>query len=283
MTGAETVELLAYLENAATSSVRADLHVHSTVSDGSEDFASLLAQARERGITHMAFTNHDTTQRLDEAIVLGPDYGVAVVGGIEISAWDEEGGRKVHILGYGLHSDSPAVNALCSPTLVKRDAASRWQLSRLLDKGYDVDLERVGQLAAQSTALYKQHLMASLTDEPYGTDGYTALYHHLFKGVGICVTDIEYVDARAAVRAIVSDGGVAVLAHPGQLDSYDLVGELVACGLAGIERYHPDHGASDWDRCTVLADRYGLVCTGGSDYHGRFGKPTHLGCQPTGC
>lgn len=274
---AVTEELLKHLERAEPSTIRADLHVHTTVSDGSDTFAEVLAQAAQRGITHIAFTNHDTTVGLDRAIDLGEAHGVEVIGGVEISAWDVQRNVKVHVLGYGLTTGSPAIEALCAPVLKRRNENSQWQLDQLLEAGFSIDINKVHAFDLASTALYKQHLMAALTDEPFESEAYQHLYRTLFKGKGVCVRDIEYVDARDAVDAIVSDGGVAVLAHPGQLDSYAIADELVACGLRGIEKYHPDHGLRDWAVCSVLADRYGLVCTGGSDYHGRFGRSPHLG------
>lgn len=274
---ANTEALLRCLEDSEASNTRSDLHVHTTASDGSDTFAEALAQAKGQGVSHIAFTNHDTTAHLDEAIALGADFGIEVIGGVEISAWDSGRKRKVHILGYGLSSESPAIEALCAPVLARRSENSQWQLDRLLEAGLDVDVDRVHAFALASTALYKQHLMAALTDEPYASGAYQDLYRSLFKGEGICVRDIAYVDALDAVRAIVEDGGFAVLAHPGQLDSYALVDDLAACGLRGIEKHHPDHGLADWATCNTLADRYGLVCTGGSDYHGRFGRVPHIG------
>lgn len=256
---------------------KADLHVHSTVSDGSFTFAELLDQAQEQGLSHVAFTNHDTTHGLAEAARLAEGSGVRVIGGIEISAYDFERSRKVHVLGLGLSEDAPAIAALCAPTLEKRDANTRWQLEQVIRAGYDVDMDIFNRLSSASTCAYKQHIMAALIDEPYGTPAYKALYNALFKGGGIADRDIEYVDARDAVRAIVSDGGLPVLAHPGQMDSWDVVSELVSCGLAGIEKYHHDHDAADEAHAQDLAERFGLFVTGGSDYHGVFGKPKHLG------
>lgn len=257
--------------------MRADLHVHTTVSDGSDTFEELLGQARERGIERIAFTNHDTTQGLDEAIGLGESFDVQVVGGIEVSAWDMKRNRKVHVLGYGLKEHSPAVAALCGPVLERRNANSLWQLDQLVAAGYGVDVEHALRLGHASTCLYKQHLMDALTDEPYASPRYRTLYRSVFKDGGICDRDIAYVDARDAVRAIVEDGGTAVLAHPGQLDSYDILPELVACGLLGIEQHHPDHSPVDHVRCARVAERYGLKLTAGSDYHGRFGGVPFLG------
>ncbi len=263
--------------------MRADLHVHTTVSDGSDTFEEVLEQARQRGIGRIAFTNHDTTQGLDEAIGLGENFGVQVVGGVEVSAWDVKRNRKVHVLGYGLEEDSPAIAALCGPVLERRNANSLWQLDQLVAAGYDIDVEHALRLGHASTCLYKQHLMDALIDEPYASASYRTLYRSVFKDGGIGDRDISYVDARDAVHAIVEDGGTAILAHPGQLDSYDVLPDLVACGLLGIEQHHPDHTPVDQVRCARLAERYHLQLTAGSDYHGRFGSVPVLGYRIPFC
>lgn len=262
---------------ASDETFKADFHVHSTVSDGSYTFAELLEQAKDQGLSHIAFTNHDTTRGLAEAARLGANSGVRVIGGVEVSAYDFERGRKVHVLGLGLSEDAPAIAELCTPTLEKRDANTRWQLEQIINAGYDVDLDTFDRLSSAATCAYKQHVMAALIDEPYGAPAYRALYNALFKGGGIADRDIAYVDARDAVRAIVADGGLPVLAHPGQMDSWDFVPELVSCGLSGIEKYHHDHDAADEEHAQNLANQFGLFVTGGSDYHGTFGKPAHLG------
>lgn len=254
-----------------------DMHVHTTASDGSDTFAEVLMMAIDQRVDRIAFTNHDTTRGLAEAAELGERFGIRVVGGIEVSAYDFGRDRKVHVLGYGLDEGSPVLGALCGPTLDARRANTLWQLDQLVFHGYAVDIERALNLGSASTCLYKQHLMAALTDEPFTSGAYRELYRGLFKGGGICDRDIAYVDARDAVCAIVEDGGVAVLAHPGQLDSYDLVPALVDCGLMGIERNHPDHTRADRARCDALAERFGLVRTGGSDYHGVFGAVPCVG------
>lgn len=162
-----------------------DLHVHSTMSDGSDTFEQVLEQAAQRGVERLAFTNHDTTAGLTAARELGERLGVQVVGGIEVSAYDFERGRKVHILGLGVEEGAPALAALCGPTLQQRNANSLWQLDRLVEAGYEVDVERALELGRASTCLYKQHLMAALTSEPYPSAGYRTLCRSLFKNGGI--------------------------------------------------------------------------------------------------
>lgn len=258
----------------------ADLHMHSAVSDGSCTAYELACMAWRAGLTHMAITDHDTTAGIDEALRAAAAVGIAGVGGVEISAYDFIRGRKVHILGLGMGQDSPAVEALCSPVLERRDQMTRWQLDVLLELGHQVNVDLFEQLAARSTCAYKQHLMAALTSASYSSREYRSLYRSLFKGEGPCARDIAYVDARDAVRAILEDGGVPVLAHPGQTDSWDFLPELVSCGLAGIEVWHPDHTSLDVSRALEAASGHGLLCTGGSDFHGAFGAPPQVGfCQ----
>lgn len=185
----------------------ADLHTHTTLSDGSDDFETLLGRARIRGVTHIAVTNHDTVSGLDRMARLAAERSFPFVGGVEISAWDEQRRSRVHILGLGLSSASAAIERLCAPLLARRSAASAWQAERLRAAGYRIDEDKLARLASASTGLYKQHLMAALTDDSFTSLTYQSLYRTLFKDGGICEREIVYVDARDAVEAVVSDGG----------------------------------------------------------------------------
>lgn len=224
---------------------RADLHAHTTLSDGSDSFLELMGKARVQGVTHLAVTNHDTTVGLDAIRQQAAEHGFSVVCGVEISAWDSTAKRRVHLVGLGMPADAPAVRDLCSGTLERRTTNTAWQMRQLLDAGYDVDVDYAAQLAGQSTGFYKQHLMAALTDADFSSSEYQFLYKTLFKGGGIVQRDIEYVDMCDAVAAIAADGGLPVLAHPGQFDNYEALPALVDAGLVGIEKYHPDHDYRD--------------------------------------
>lgn len=269
--------LFALLGLEAGDSFRADLHAHTVMSDGSDTLPELLGKSRVRGVTHQAITNHDTTKGLNDALAYGNAHGYHIVPGVEISAVNPETGRRIHMLGLGVREGARSIEELCSPTLEKRTANTCWQLDRLIAEGYEVDIELAAKLAAQSSAFYKQHLITALTGESFLGETYQKMYWNLFKNGGICDRDIEYVDMRDAVRAIREDGGLPVLAHPAQFDSYGAVPELVDAGLAGIETFHYRHGDADARMSRELAERYGLFITGGSDYHGRFGRPPYPG------
>lgn len=259
--------------------MKADLHVHSHYSDGSDSVEEVLNQARQQGVTHLSFVDHDTVDGLGEKIEQGHEAGIEVIPGIEISAYDFKRNRKVHVLGYAFSAATPAIRALCGPLLARRHAHSLWQMDQISEAGYSIDHKQVSRLAHPSNTFYKQHIMALLTDAPFSSLIYQTLYHSLFKGDGPAAGDINYVDTFDAVRAIKEDGGLTVVAHPGQLDSYDLIPELVEIGLDGIERNHPDHDPTDHVKIDELAREYELFLTGGSDYHGSFGTPVTIGSQ----
>lgn len=261
-----------------------DLHIHTTFSDGSMTPREALVAAASRGLDYVSFVDHDTTAGSREAIALGLRIGVSVISGVEISAWDPLRARKVHILGYNYRLPATHIDALVGPTRHARDANTRRQLRELQAAGYRITEEAVLGHARGGPCLYKQHLMLALIDAGYTDEIYGELYRTLFKGGGVAAHDIEYVTARDAVRAIRADGGHAVLAHPGQLDSYDIVAELVGAGLDGIELFHEDHSSEDRRRVRALAAQHGLIVTGGSDDHGAYGSSLAMGdiCAPAG-
>lgn len=281
-----------------------DLHNHSVFSDGSCSVGELIDQARAVGLAGMAVTDHDSLTQLSAVRSQARAAGFSVLAGVEVSAACSVTGRKVHILGFGLEATrdgSGPLERLVAPTLNARAANTLWQAwtivrtlrggadprealalagvadAELCDPSFSLDaLERV---CSDGTAPYKQHIMEALTHLPYTDPSYQRIYRSIFKGSGIAVRDIGYPEATDAVRAIREQGGVPVLAHPAQMDSWSLVPELVDAGLLGIEVYHPDHGPDDEERSRGLASEYGLFMTGGSDYHGRNGAPSGVGVR----
>jgi predicted metal-dependent phosphoesterase TrpH len=266
--------------------IRADLHVHTNVSDSSCSVGDALKLAKARGLTHIGIVDHDTVVALPEALARGREIGVGVIPGIEISAYHYTRNKKVHILGYAFDSDATNIKALCAPLLSKRTANSLWQVQQLVEAGFPISPAEVKAKAGVSTAIYKQHIMQVLVDKGVTACIYSALYYSLFKNGGLCAREIEYLDVFAAISAIKHDGGSAVLAHPGQLDSFALLDDLVGAGLDGVEINHPAHTRAHKDFIRSLQRRYSLFLTGGSDFHGAYGEaPLMLGqylCPPSG-
>lgn len=257
--------------------MKVDLHVHSHYSDGSCSVEEVMEMASKNGVTHLSLVDHDTIDGIQAAQIEGEKHDITVIPGIEISAYDFIRNRKVHILGYQFDKEATHIRELCDPLLKRRHENSLWQIEQLQKHDYAIQFEEVAKKAGMSGIIYKQHIMHCLLDHHFTTPLYQELYQTLFKGDGICARDIEYVDAVAAVRAIKADNGYAVLAHPGQLNSFDFIPELVENGLDGIECNHFDHSKEDCDRVEQYAKTYGLFMTGGSDFHGDYGKPIAIG------
>lgn len=271
---------------------RVDLHCHTKVSDNSLTTEEVIRLARQNGVTHLAITNHDSTAGLREAIQLGKQHGIEIIPGIEISAYDFKRGRRAHILGYCMDPEHPAIEELCAPLRAARHEASRLMVSRIREAGYEIDWEHVQSYAQGGTGVYKQHIMHALIDRGYTDAIYSPLYKKLFargsggndgEKPGVAYIPLTYVDAFKAIRTIVASGGLPVLAHPGQLDNFEAVPEWAEAGLQGIEVKHPSHSAPDETRARSLAHQYGLIMTGGSDFHGFYGNPSnHPGSQSMG-
>lgn len=251
--------------------MKVDLHVHTNVSDSSCSIEETIKMAKERRVTHLGIVDHDTTDGLIEAIEFGKKYGVKVIPGIEISAYDFEKKKKVHILGFQFDLAAPNIKKICDKIIKRRHNNSLWQIERLYENGYDIRLKDIEEKAERSRCIYKQHIMEVLVEKGYTTEMYSSLYQEIFKGNGICARDIEYASAFDAVKAVKDDGGIAILAHPGQFNSYYLIDDLVKAGLDGIEMYHQYHTDEDHKIIAQYREKHDLILTGGSDYHGKYG------------
>ncbi|MEI3612482.1 PHP domain-containing protein [Pseudogracilibacillus sp. SO30301A] len=257
--------------------VSADLHVHSNYSDGFHSMEGVVVLAKNNGLTEISFTDHDCKINHVQAKYLSEKYEITIIPGIEISAYDFERNRKVHILGYGYDEKARNISSLCDVVSKRRHDYSLRQIKQIQDAGYELNMDEVLSYAKYSETIYKQHIMRALTDAHFASEAYQTLYQTLFKGNGVASGDISYVSAVEAVESIVADGGIAVLAHPGQLDSFEIVPLLAQHGLKGIERNHFDHTVKDMKRVDELARKYDLIMTGGSDFHGLYGKPIGIG------
>lgn len=254
---------------------KADLHLHTRVSDGSEDIEEILRMAKENGINHLAITNHDTTLRTEEYIGKAKEQGIYAIPGVEMSAYDQEYDVRAHILGYNYKTTSH-IEAIGAETLRSRTENGYKYIEVLNRIGYHADLEAIRKLS--TTAIYKQHILAYLMQTGQSDEIFGDVYYKEFKNGGPCSFDVDYPDAVVCVKAICADGGIPVLAHPGQQNNFALLPKLVAAGLRGIEYDHPSHDEKMRKKVEKVAQEFGLFMTGGSDFHGRYEKTkTELG------
>ena len=243
---------------------KADLHIHSTVSDGSDTIEQIIDIAKERQLDAIAITDHDTLSHIAQ---IPFNAGLKIISGVEISSVHRETNTRAHVLGYGIQNPG-IVTALTQPLLEARNKNSEKQVEFLKSIGFSIDVEKLAR--ADGKYLYKQHIMDWLVTTGQVPDMFGPFYQKTFKQGGICAFDIEYIDVFEAVRAIKEAGGRAVLAHSGQQQNFWLIPELVAIGLDGLELNHHTHSDKDREITRDYATQYGLFLTGGSDYHGKY-------------
>jgi len=249
--------------------VNADLHIHSTVSDGSDTIEQIIETAKSKGLDAIAITDHDTLSHLQQIPV---DADIKVVGGVEISAIHQQTKTRAHILGYKIQKPE-LLTALTRKTTIDRSRNSEKQVNILYRLGYKLNVDKLAR--ADRKYLYKQHIMEGLVKTGQAPDMFGSFYKKMFKNGGACAFDIEYIDVFDAVKAIKEAGGLAVLAHPGQQQNFWIIPELVKIGLDGLELNHYGNSQKDKEIIYDYANQYGLFLTGGSDYHGKYDSESY--------
>lgn len=249
-----------------------DLHCHTKLSDGSVGIEELISLAKRRGLHTIAITDHDTFAGAVRGVNIGKRAGVNVIPGAELSAVDPATGRKVHILCYTCAS-AARLEGLCRRTLESRKKAATEMLRRVM-RYYPISPELVVRCATGSAAVYKQHIMHALMDAGFADSIFGEVFDRLFnKENGVAVAAVEYPDVRDVLAQVHEAGGIAVLAHPYVYDSTDLMQQLVKEELLdGIEVHHPSHDEARRTALTDFAKEHHLLMTGGSDFHGMYGK-----------
>lgn len=249
--------------------IKADLHVHTNISDCSTGAESILKIAKTRGITHIAFTDHDTTKNAQEHVELAAKYGIIAVKAVEMSAFHKKSGKKVHILGFD-YKDNGHIEKIGEETLRRRNENCLKKIEILRDLGFKMNLNEITSLAGE--CIYKQHILDYLVKSGQEEKVFGKVYQKVFKNGGMCDFDIEYPEAQQVVEAICLDGGYGVMAHAGQQNNFELVPELVEAGLSGMERNHPANSCRHRQLIDGLCNKYKLFQTAGSDFHGKYGK-----------
>lgn len=244
--------------------IKADLHNHSTVSDGSKSIDEIIDEAVSKDLNAIAITDHDTVSHIYK---LPSSKDIKVIGGVEISAFEKREDCKVHILAYNIEKPE-VLDALVKITLKSRNENSLKQIEILKKQGYCFDMNTIKR--ADGKYIYKQHIMEYLMRTGQAEEMFGEFYKNTFKNHGICDFDIEYPDPYTVVDTVIKAGGTAVLAHSGQQQNFRLIPELHAHGLKGLEYNHPANSPEDKVIIKEYADTYSMFLTGGSDSHGKY-------------
>ena len=250
--------------------LKADLHCHTKLSDGTLGIDDLIILAKNSGVTTLAVTDHDSLAGTVRATIIGERHGINVIPAVEFSATDSKRKAKAHILCY-LPDTPERLEGLCKSNSEKRKRAARIMVAKVANK-FPVAPELIMKCATGSTNIYKQHIMQALMECGYTTTIFGDLYNMLFtKDSRINVLmDATYPEPTEIIKAIHEAGGIAVLAHPGFYNNFELLEELIPEGLDGVEVWHPENKPEQQELLISIAKKHDLLMTGGSDFHGAY-------------
>jgi predicted metal-dependent phosphoesterase TrpH len=253
--------------------MKADLHVHSTASDGTLTPHQLVDLAISRGLSVLAIADHDSVEGVTAALDAARHTTLTLVPAVELSA--VSGTHDVHILGYWIRHDDAHLAAHLADLRDARRRRAAATVEALRRAGHEVGLNEVLALS-EGGSVGRSHIARALVAGGHATDVADAFVRLIGRGKPFYVPkDVR--SPQDVISLVRKAGGVAVLAHPGVSQLDDLIPELVEAGLGGIEAYHADHTAEQRDRYAHIAMEAGLLVTGGSDFHGPAAPNAALG------
>lgn len=255
--------------------MKADLHCHTKLSDGSLGIEEIIQLAIKSGLDAIAITDHDCLAANTRAKIIGDRNGIKVIPGVEISATED--GQLVHILAY--KCDCPdRLEGLCHKNSAARKRAGQFMMLKAASR-YNISADLVMKCASGSTNLYKQHIMHALMECGYTTELYGELYEELFNpsSVDNILVVPKYAAAEKVISMIHEAGGIAILAHPPVYENkIELMEKLIEYGIEGIEVWHPSASAEIEAELIEFAKAKNLLMTGGSNFHGLYNRGSVL-------
>lgn len=251
-----------------------DLHAHSTASDGAAAPGAAVELAHQVGVAAFALTDHDTMAGIPAAQEMAQRLGLRFIPGVELSVHQDA--TEVHLLGLHI-ADVPGMEQALLTFRDGRRERARTMVERLVAVGAPIDFEAV-LAAAAGGAIGRPHVAKALVAAGHVRDHREAFDRYLAAGRPAYV-DKARLEIAEGIALIHRFGGLAIIAHPGPDGRRERVEPLVAMGLDGLEVRHPSHSAEDMRRIMALVEHFGLVPSGGSDWHGAMMGPRTLGAM----
>ncbi|MFH1984022.1 MAG: PHP domain-containing protein [Pseudomonadota bacterium] len=262
-----------------------DLHIHSTASDGTLSPSEILRCAHALGLAAVSITDHDTVAGCQEALDTGLPEGLSFLTGVEISTAPPPFfplSGSIHMLGYGIALNNPRLNAILAHLRDSRLHRNPRIIARLNALGMDISLDEVVRESGSPDQVGRPHIAQTMVKKGFAPN-FNAAFDSYLGNDRPAYVDKYRVPFDEATDAIRSAGGVAVIAHPGLyptqngLMSDATMAAFKAAGVDGVEVYYPEHSDHQTAHYGALADRHGLLKTGGTDFHGALKPDVALG------
>lgn len=243
-----------------------DLHIHSSASDGRFSPTEIVRKSVALGLTIIALTDHDTVDGIAPALAAAKAFPqLKVIPAVEIST--DVSADEVHVLGYFVDYTGYELQIALERMHSSRQQRAQGMITKLGDLGIHIEWQRVQEIAAGGT-VGRPHLAQAMLEKGYIASIKEAFTKYISRS-GPAYVERDKMTPQEAVELILRSNGLPVLAHPLFIsDPEKLVVELKASGLVGIEAYYDNYTADEIERLVSLANKYNLITSGGSDYHG---------------
>lgn len=260
---------------------RADLHCHSTCSDGTQTPEQLIQMAKETGLSALSITDHDSSEAYPAAISMAKDAGIILLPGIELSAHQSD--KSVHILGYGYDLQSNEIKNLCEWHRQRRKDRNDAMLEQLSKHGMPIQYEELEsaipvELSSMRRTIGRPHIAFAMVRKGYVESTQEAFNKYLADSKPCFVRGATY-GVDETIDAIHAAKGVAIIAHPHLIRDSNLLQNLFNKNFDGIECYYGKLPAVDHQRWLKVAKKKNWLITGGSDFHGEAKPNITLGCS----
>ena len=245
--------------------MKADLHLHTTASDGSLPPSELIARVVELNLEVIAITDHDSVEGIPAAVEVSRNYPqLTLIPGVEIST--DIPNNEIHVLGYFMDCSDRKLNDELSRLRISRQTRAEKMAQKLKTLGLPIDYERVLELAGDGS-VGRPHIAKVMLENGYISEFREAFDNYIGRN-GPAYVEREKMLPEEAVALVANAGGLPVLAHPADIDGIEeLLPLYIENGLIGLETYYHWYNQQTIKRLANLADKYNLITTGGSDYH----------------
>lgn len=242
---------------------RADLHIHTNHSDGFYSPAKIVEKADEVGLKIISITDHDTLYGIPEATEHAKKFGIEVIPGLEISS--DIADVEVHILAYFIDINDEELNRYLKFFRDERYHRAERIIHKLNNLGLHIDIEDVLKFSGDS-AICRPHIAEALVKKEFVSNYNSAFSKYLGNNAPAYERKV-HISPASAFKIIHDAGGIAIIAHPGNL-SENLIKDLIYAGVDGFEVVHPSHNEQQLKYYKWLCNAYFLLQSGGSDFHG---------------
>jgi hypothetical protein len=242
-----------------------DLHIHTTYSDGVCSPKEIIEKAHQLGLHVIAITDHDCVKGCRQGQYYANKYGIELIPGVEISTYYKD--YEVHILAYFIDVKNRKLKNMLGFLQTGRYRRAEEILKKLNKFGITMNIKDIYKQSAKTGVIGRPHIANAMVEAGYIKDYNDAFSNYIGNESPAYVPKPSYTPEEV-INIIHNAEGAAILAHPGILNNDFLIPDLIDMGLDGIEAFYPLHSSGQRDTYLMLAEKYNLLVTGGSDFHG---------------